>query len=263
MRVRGGAGLGDAIYLRPIAEYFLRQGKQVAVCCGWPGVFAGLDVEILPFDRFNIDVLAHYTVGKTNRQTNQWQDICASAGVGELPLRFRWKVLNQKLVDELRTKAAGRPLVLVSGGRRPMDRTDGFGLELLPEREAFEGALAALSDCFLVQIGNAKQIYGLRSDVDLNGGTSVTDLLDLGSSCDGIVGQCSFVIPLAEVFDRPLLIVWASAGMSPARHYYISSITPHKVLSKLATDRFVVDDWSEEQKKEVLDAFRHVLGSRG
>lgn len=240
-RIRGGAGLGDAIYLRPIAEHFISKGETVTACSNYPSVFSGLSMKTEPFDRFNIDVLAHYTVGKRRLGTNQWQDICSSAGVGAVSLKTKWEVKNAALIEHLRSEAAGRPLILVSGGRVPMARTDGFGMELLPKREAFEAALVGLGGCFLVQIGKAQQIYPLACDVDLNGSTSVADLLDLGASCDGVVGQCSFVIPLAEIFDKPLLIVWASAGLSPARHWYISSITPQKILSK-ASSNFVMDD---------------------
>lgn len=255
-RIRGGSGLGDAIYLRPIVEYFIRAGELITVCCGYPSVFDGTGATVLPFDRFNIDVLAHYTAGKLQRGTNQWQDICLSAGV-QVPLRFDWTVKNTALIERLRTQAAGRPLVIVHGGRVPMARTDGFGRELLPAREAFDAALAAISNCFLVQVGKADQVYPLKVDLSLNGSTSVSDLLDLGSSCDAIVGQCSFVIPLAEAFDKPLLIVWAAEGMSPARHYYISSITPEKVLSK-SSSKFVMDNWPQQKIREVARAFRNV-----
>lgn len=254
-RIRGGSGLGDAIYLRPIVEYFLNQGERVTVCCGYPEVFSGLDARVEPFDRLNIDVLAHYTAGKRRPGTNQWQDICSSAGVS-VPLRFDWTVKNPGLIQDLRARAAGRPLVIVHGGRTPMARADGFGKELLPKQQAFNVVLAALSDCFLVQIGKADQVYPLLADVSLNGSTSVSDLLDLGASCDAVVGQCSFVIPLAESFDKELLIVWAAEGMSPARHYYISSIKPEKVLSK-PSSQFVIDDWPAEKIREVARAFRN------
>lgn len=256
-RVRGGNGLGDAIYVRAIVEHLLRASEEVTVCTSYPEVFYGLPVKLEPFDRFNISVLAHYTAGKHRPGTNQWQDICLSAGV-ETQLHFAWSVKNEKLIESLRSQAVGRKLVLVSGGRVPMNRTDGFGIELLPERQAFIEALIALDDCFYVQVGKAEQLYALPTNLDLNGRTSVTDILDLGVSCDGLIGQCSFVIPLAEVFDKPLLIVWAALGMSPARHRYISSITPMKVLSK-PSSKFVMDDWPVEQIREEAIAFRRLF----
>ncbi len=139
-----------------------------------------------------------------------------------------------------------------------MARTDGFGKELLPRADAFNAALGVLVDCFLVQIGQAEQIYPLCCDVALNGNTSVADLLDLGAACDGVVAQCSFAVPLAEVFDKPALFVWAAHGMQYNMHPYVKQITPQKVLSK-PTSRFVVDDWLPDKIEEEVRAFRAVL----
>jgi hypothetical protein len=234
------------MYIRPIAEHFVRDGRVVVVCSNFSGVFVGSGVSaVVPFDRFNIDVLAHYTAGKADLSTNQWRDVCNSAGVW-VPLRFGWKVINKQLIESIRTDAAGRRVILVHGGRVPMGRSDGFGIELLPERAAFEQVMDELRDCFTVRIGKGPSLYDFSVDVDLNGATSVTDLLDLGASCDAVVGQCSFAIPLAEVFDKPLLCVWASRGMESNVHPYIRWITPQKVLSK-PSSRFVVDDWGREK----------------
>lgn len=256
MRIRGGAGLGDAIYIRPIAEYFVRAGNAVTVCSGFSEVFTGSGADVSPFDRFNIDVLAHYVVGKGDPTTNQWQDVCRSAGV-ETHLSFSWQVKNTELVNTLRENAAGRPLVLVSGGRTPMGRSDGFGKELMPDRKGFDAVLAEL-DCYTVRIGKGPTLYQLDVDIDLNGTTSVSDLLDLGVSCDGVVGQCSFVIPLAEVFDKHLLAIWAAHGMQSNMHPYIKRITPHKVLSK-KTSTFVIDAWDAKEISRMGNRFMRKL----
>jgi hypothetical protein len=256
VRIRGGAGLGDAMYIRPIAEHFVRAGESVTVCNAFDEVFIGSGAKVEPFDRFNIQVLAHYVLGKRDPTTNQWQDICKSAGVS-VPLCFDWTVRNLGLIEELAHKADGRPVILVHGGRTPMGRTDGFGKELLPDRRAFDTVMAELNDCFTVRVGKGADIYPLDVDVDLNGSTSVSDLLDIGSACDCVVGQCSFAIPLAEVFDKPLMVVWASHGMQYNMHPYIRQITPQKVLSK-PTSRFVVDDWTAERIQEAARAFRNL-----
>ena len=135
-----------------------------------------------------------------------------------------------------------------------MGRTDGFGAELLPERAAFDLVLDHLADYFLVRIGKGAERYPIACDVDLNGNTSVSDLLDLGSVCRGVVAQCSFCVPLAEVFDKPLLAIWAARGMEPARHRYIKQITPQKILSK-GTSLHVVDSWALEKIREAVRGF--------
>lgn len=255
--IRGGAGLGDAIYQRPIVERFVARGEQVTVCNSYPDVFLGSGAKVEPFRRDHIDVLAHYTAGKQNPATTQWQDLCNRAGV-DAPLRITWRTRNAAMIAGLRKLAGERPLLVVHGGRAPMGRSDGFGRELLPQREAFAAALAALGDCFTVQVGQAVQIYPLECDVTMNGCTSVADLIDLGQACDGIVGQCSFAVPLAEVFDKPALFVWAARGMESGRHPYIRSITPRKVLSK-ATSGYVMDNWTPGQIEGGARAFRESL----
>lgn len=253
-RVRGGSGVGDAIYVRVVAEYLAKIGPVMA-CSDQADIFIGAGVEVAPFSRERIDHLAHYTAGKNDTRTTQWQDVCRAAGIPEIPLSFVWTVRNQILIDDLKAMAKGRPIILVHGGRAPMARTDGFGAELLPKRAAFDGVLDALQGCFTVEVGKGTELYPLRADVDLCGRTSVSDLLDIGWSCDGVIGQCSFVVPIAECFDKPLLAIWASHGMEHTRHPYIRTITPQKVLAK-ATSSFIVDDWPIEKIKEAIDAFR-------
>jgi hypothetical protein len=253
IRIRGGSGLGDAIYQRPIVDHFIGCGEEVEVCSVHSDVFIGSGAVVSEFRRSSIDVLAHYTAGKQRADTTQWQDVCNSAGVPGLVLRFEWSVQNIPLVHDLKAMAKGKPIVLVHGGRAPMARTDGFGAELLPKRAAFDAALDALEDCFLVEVGKGTELYPLRADVDLNGRTTVADLIDIAWICDAVVGQCSFVVPLAECFDKPLLAIWAAHGMEHTRHPYIKSITPQKVLSKPSSS-FVVDDWDTERIQEAARA---------
>jgi hypothetical protein len=180
--------------------------------------------------------------------------VCGTAGFDELPLKINWTINNPKLVKSMQRKAAGRKIVLVHGGRNPMGRTDGFGADLLPDGKAFNCALDALDDCFLIRIGKGRQIYSIKSHIDLNDTTTVSDMFDIASVCDGIVPQCSFAVPLAECFDKPLLVVWSARGLESG-HAYINTITPKKILSK-PTSQFVMDDWAEEKIKEVVGAFR-------
>lgn len=258
IRIRGGRGLGDSLYVRPIVDYLRRLGERVTALSDYPDVFLGSGAEVQPFTRQGVNLLAHYTSGKSNPKTTQWQDVLRSARMpGALPLRFAWPVRNQALVDALLARAAGRPLVLVHGGREPMNRRDGFGLELMPGRAAFVTALESLADCFLVRVGRGPQLYELPADADLNGDTTVSDLLDVASQCAGIVAQCSFAVPLAECFDRPLLAVWSARGLV-SREEYVRLITPRKILCG-ARDSFVMDDWQNDQIKESAIAFRGMV----
>lgn len=254
IRVRGGSGLGDSIYMRPIVDHVVASGRPAMVYSNFADVFIGSGARVEPFNRLRTEVIAHYTGGKSNPLTTQWDDVCRCAGMGWMPFEFPWTVRNGRLIDRMREAAAGRPIVLVHGGREPMGRRDGFGRELLPVREAFVAALEAFDDCLLVGIGKAEPLYSLPVHQDLNGGTSVSDLMDLASDCDYVVGQCSFAVPLAEAFDKPFLGIWSAVGLASTTPF-IRQITPNKVLSK-PTSRHVIDDWRHVTIKEAARAFR-------
>ena len=246
--LRGGSGLGDSLYVRVVAEELIRQGHKVTAYTDYPDVFIGVTCRVESFGRTGINCVAHYTAGKQNPATSQWDDVCDSAQVPRVPFGFTWNVINSQLVSQVKEQARGRPVVLIHGGRAPMNRVDNFGIELLPEKQAFDRVQEAIRrEVFLVRIGEGTQKYPLdRVELDLWGKTSVADLIDLASICDALVAPCSFVVPLAEAFDKPLLAIWAASGLYPARHPYIKSITPRKVLAKPSSS-FVMDDWNPER----------------
>lgn len=260
IRIRGASGLGDSVYLRAVAEHFARQGERVIACSNFPEIFKGSPVETEPFRRTDVDRVAHYVTGKTRRGTTQWQDVCIAAGaIGEVPFRFDWTRGPRGWVERVREMAGDLPVVLVHGGRVPMNRTDGFGSKIMPAREPFARALGRVgADCYLVAVGRRiDRVYTLPCDLDLTDATTVPDLLDLFQDADGVVGQCSFAVPMAEVFDRPLLAIWSSEGLED-REPYVRQITPEKVLSK-PSSRHVVDDVPAEEIIAAAAAFaRHV-----
>ncbi len=253
--------MGDGMYVRAVCEHLAKTHSDITACTNYPELFDGTGIGTAPFSRQNIDRLAHYSARKAKTDSCQWDDVCDAAQIPRIPLKIAHQVRNRAMIERLRIFADGKPMILVHGGRVPMGRTDGFGKELLPNVEAFGAVLEALHDCFLIQIGNAEQVYALDCDITLNGSTTVTDLLDLGLACDGVVAQCSFAVPLAEVFDKPFLAVWAARGMAMGVHPYIRAIKPAKILSK-PTSLHVVDDWTPEKIRGVACGFRFLVGSR-
>lgn len=259
MRIRTGKGLGDTIYLRPIVEHFIRSGKRVTALVDYPEILEGTGASTEPFRRNSVDVVAHYVDGKSSPNTTQWFDMCASAGIKNLSLSFHWNIKNYKLLRSIDKMANGRKIILVHGGRAPYGRQDGFGNELVPTRDSFACVLNSMRNCFRVLIGKDSQLYPLSdcADFDLSGNTSVSDLLDLGKFCNGLVAQCSFAVPLAEVFNKPLLAVWSSVGLESVEPY-IKATTPKKILSK-PTSHYVLDSWDVSQIAEHSNAFCRLL----
>lgn len=253
IRLRGGSGLGDSIYLRVVAEHLVRKGDRVCVLSDWPDVFIGSGATVERFSRNGVTMLAHYATARQDQRTTQFQDMLNSARIAEaVPLRFKWTVRNPALIERLKAEADGRPIVLVHGGREAFGRNDGLGAEMLPEREAFETVLGAV-DAFKVRVGKGEQKYPLSVDLDLSDQTSVSDVLDIAAACDGVVGQCSFIIPLAECFGKPLLTVWASRGLK-SQHPIIKLVTPQKILAAPST--YVIDDVPLDEMAAVAWSWR-------
>ena len=247
-RIRGGSGLGDSLYVQSVARHLVSRGVDLEVCSDWPEVFQNLPVTLVPFSRANIDYLAHYSKRK-EENTDQFVDCCLQAGIKEsVNLTLDWKTRDTRLTQSL----ADKRILLVHGGREPMARKDRFGRELLPNEHVFNRILESLHDVYyIVQIGSGAQLYPLKHvDLDLTNKTSVSDLFDLASIAKRFMGQVSFIIPLAESFDKKALIVWAHKGLS-SQERYIARIIPQKILHKV-TCSYVVDNWPDEKLEKTL-----------
>ena len=256
-RIRSGFGLGDNLYLQSVVRHLVGQGVKLDVCTPYPELFQH-DVEFSEFSRHNIAILAHYTRGKKDRNTTQWEDVCLSAKVStKIPLQLDWKIQNDVLVERVLKQSEGRNIIAVLLPRPPMGRSDNFGAEILPDC----GVIAHLiKPYYTVQLGKGTPLYDLDVSVDYANQTSVTDMLDIASICDGFIGYPSFFVPLAESLNKPGLFVWSRQGLESAQ-WFIRSITPQKLLHK--TNHFVVDDYQEELIDSVAEEFMNVLDQRG
>lgn len=255
--IRGGMGLGDALYVQAVARHLVAKGQRLQVATAWPDVFRFIDVQTVPFRRSDIDILAHYSRRK-NHRTGQFEDVCIQAGIdGPVELRVDWQTADSDLVRRLR--ADGRPIVCVQLPRSPMGRSDGFGSELLPDCKVIQRAIDFLGGrALVVQIGAGQALFRFKGiDVDLSNETTVSELLDVASIADGFLGYVSFLVPLAESFSKPALLVWSKRGLkSPTG--YIRQITPQKVLHR-STSMHVVDDWRPDDVRAVEERFWNAI----
>jgi hypothetical protein len=252
--IRSGRGLGDALYLQGVARHLVEKGQDVEVCTGWPDVFRPLadKVRVSPFRKDRLDRVAHYVSRKTIKDTDQFTDCCKSAGIDE-PVDFR---LDWQVVSPVWKEMISHPLVLVQLPREPMDRKDGYGMELLPDCRTIQRAIDMLRErgVKVVQIGKGEPLYTFRNlTADLSNMTSVTDVLDLASLADGMLGYCSFMAPLAECLNRPALLVWSRRGLR-SNNPFIRQIVPTKIFNK-PSSRAVMDDCSDQELTEAVDAF--------
>ena len=265
--IRGGMGLGDALYLQALVGHLLElwARESFEVCNRYPEVFAPLGerVRVSPFRRDRIDVLGHYARRK-GQHSRQWQDVCLEAGAPDsLELRLTWRRTDAELVRMVEQKAEGRPIVLVQLPRAPMGRTDGFGHELLPDCRKIQRQLDELAGrVFFVLVGSGYPLFRFRGiDLDLTEKTSVSQLIDLAEASAGLIGYCSFFVPLAEGFKKPALFAWSARGMRSAT-VYVRTITPAKILER-ASSFWFVDEGPLEESDHARKRFAISIGLEG
>lgn len=244
--MRGGSGLGDAIYLNAVARHLVVQGHKVEVCSNWPEVFRFTDVQVSPFRRERINRLAHYSARKGRVGTTQFQDCCDSAQVKNVELKLDWVSGEVNLP---------KPYICVQLPRAPMGRSDGFGKEILPDCRRIQQAIDAIKGrATVVQIGSGKPLFSFeRVDIDLSNKTSVSQMIDVASQAIAFIGYPSFLVPLAEALDKRALLVWSRKGLVSGTQY-VRQITPQKVIHKPSC-RWVIDNCNEAQIVEEVNAF--------
>lgn len=253
--IRGGMGLGDALYVQAIARYLVQRGERLKVCTAWPDVFGPLGdrVQIEGFRRANVSILAHYSLRKKQAATTQFQDCCIEAGIsGPVELRLDWRPPQGRIVEGLRED--GRPVLCVQLPRNPMGRTDGFGAELLPNCRKIQAAIdAARGRALIVQVGSGAPLFRFSGiDVDLANKTTVSELIDIAAAADLFLGYPSFLLPLAESLAKPVLMVFSSRGLE-SRTLYVRLITPRKLLHS-ASSRAVIDSDTDQKIGEAMHA---------
>lgn len=255
IRIRGGSGLGDSLYVQAIARYLVGQGERLEVCSDWPDVFRPLRsaVTVSPFRRREIDRLAHYAGRRAIAGTTQFEDCCLSAGVPRTTaLQLDWQIDEELRLHRLIDRPA---IIAVQLPRAPMGRTDGYGRDLLPDCGVLQRIIYRLvRDAAIIQVGAGEPLYHFTGvDLDFANCTTVPELLDIAAQVDGFVGYPSFVIPLAESLGKPALIVWSRAGLRSAREP-VRQMTPQKLLHG-PLSRFVIDDCSPSALEAATDAF--------
>jgi len=256
--IRSGRGLGDSIYLESVVRHLIeRDGKALRVASDWPDVFAqhGDQVTVVPFSRTNIEILAHYAIRKRCNDSTQFEDMCISARIEEkVQLRLDWPAPTDGPAVELQNFL--KPIVLVQMPRAPMGRTDGFGMDILPDCRVIQRVIDQIRDrALIVQVGAGKALHKFDGiDVDLSNQTTVRELLDLGAVCSGVVGYCSFILAMAEAMQKPSLMVWSRRGLT-SRDVYISQIKPEKIIQYPALTKYVVDDCNDYELIGATNAF--------
>lgn len=248
--IRSGSGLGDSIYLQSIVRHMRMRGRDVIPRSNFPDVFIPLSVPVRPQSKEGSPIVAHYVSGIGRPGTSQFRDMCIMAGIKEpVEMRLDWTPSSLNLLNGL-----DRPLIAVMLPRLPMDRTDGFGAELMPRWTTMQ-RLIDMAEGSVVQIGKGEQVYRFRGiDLDLSNKTSVRELLDVASMVDGFLGICSFMIPLAESLQKPFFALWSSSGLS-SKIAHIRSIRPEKIIHRKDLGHYAIDSQPQDTIEAAFKLF--------
>ena len=259
--IRGPSGLGDAIYVNPIAQAFSRMYDKVLVRTKYPEVFKYCKkVETVPFKKGGADKEFNYGGKRREDQsTSQWQDLLITSGLSmNTPYVIEWRLTNRQLEKMINDNAENKKILIMSSPHVPFARLDKFGLELIPNWKKFIPLLEYAKDngYFIIQAGKGKCLwdYGKLIDIDLTNKTTVCDIMDLGIIGDVFLGQPGFIVPLAEGNGKNLYLIFSRRGLN-CNTEFLKNITGKKVCS---TRRgfWGVDDFTDEK---LVESFRKCL----
>jgi hypothetical protein len=166
-------------------------------------VFAGIPVTFSQHaesDRPAGFSLRHKLVGRYAHfeGMDQFSICCRRAGIAEaVKLDLRWKVANRGLVERIRRKAAGRPVLVY----QPRKRNN----EMSPEPTPFYAWVRKRSDCYRVRVGHPKYVESVVSEceLDLFGKTEVADILDVATAADLFFGDLCYLGIVADALGKP------------------------------------------------------------
>jgi len=249
MIIRGSSGLGDSIYLYPVAKHYKDKGQDVKVTSNYPEIFRDLNIEVIRFRKGNGDMIVS-SGSRRNFPTRQFEDVCVLAKIqGKIELKIPWKQRNGKLIRRATERMGNKRMMIVMASYMPFGRNDNFGEELMPNYKVMDMLIQAChNEFYIVLVGKGRQYHRFNGiDLDLSNKTSVSDLLDLVNISSVVVSQHGFMTPLCEALDKKLFSFFSRRGLKSQKSF-LSKITPQKIIMKKST-AWVVDDEPIEQIK--------------
>lgn len=255
MRIRGARGLGDAVYVYPIAKHFIDKGVKVEVMTRYPEIYNTLDCECI--DRYigpKPDIDCRYGPRYPNQETNMWEDTLIQAGLQneniELKIAYDWsevfKFPTQKKICLIKTPCYAQ------------GKDNGMTACLLPKLEVFQKIIDEFKDqCYFVMAGlkNTLEFEFKGIDEDLSHIDKIPRLVALVDQSDIVLTPSSHFVSFAEGLDKKLMIGFAQTGIDSQVSFYRWS-TPAKVITKPNTSDAFIDS---EPITRIFERFKRLL----
>lgn len=245
--LHGSLGLGDAIYMWPLVKHYTSIRNDVVVVTRYPELFCTLDCQTVAPE----NVLDCRCSARTKElDTNVFEDTFITAGLSIRPpleIKRFWDVRKYKTI---------KPVCIIRTPSFPV-QGDATSRCMVPHFHVYQKIINAYRDrVYFVSIGWPLNI-GFKLDVDLDL-TGIKDLREYLGAIDGgdiVISQPGHCVPIAEALNKPLLAIFANAGLRSEEKRY-KYTTPSKILTRQKS-RWIADIDPIEQ---ILDIFGKILG---
>jgi hypothetical protein len=253
--IKGASGLGDNLYLYPIAKHYSTTHDKVYLMSDYPVLFEPLPkVECFRHLKLNyipiregekirkkeIDVRCTYGPRKHIKGTSQFEDMYIFANerfgqsIPKLKLEMPWEIKNKELIDTIKlvaSKNGPRKIAVVAAPYQPFGREDKWGdeIKIAPETIQYICDELKLMNYLVITVGNEFSLLEPMVEYNLINQTSVEDLLDLVYISDLCVTQIGNLLPMAEVFGKKNITIF-SHNISNCEHKFLRAITPDKCV---------------------------------
>jgi len=227
--IRGASGLGDSIYLYPVAKYFLDHNYKVSVASKYPELFDTLDITVRKnykdFDKINVK--CNYCRRKKDLNTSQFEDTVILAEIRE------------KIKLEIDFDRSKSNIIASSGITQPYVITSGlYSVDIPPYVKPacnytfFNSFIQKIRHNYkVVVIGDVSNVAPDPVDYDLRGKTNIYDLLSLVDQSSFVFSQCGFLLPMGEALNKVVFSVLPHE-IRTSSNWFVKSITPKKVCTK-------------------------------
>ncbi len=253
--IKGASGLGDSIYLVPIAKHYSTDYDQINIMTNYPMLFEHLPkVKCYKHEKLNyiripggqIPINQRFTYGarKYTPGTSQYTDYLMFGNVDtNIPLEMDWAVRSTELIGNIKKNAMGDKICILSAPYVPFGRVDEWGAILRIKPDIMQAIVDKYkNDIYFVQVGNEFALHRIKGvQLDLISKTSVADLLDLVSICDIGLSQIGNLLPLCECLNKKNFLIFSQDAMQ-SENRFCAAITPDKTVHYKDLNLSVIDN---------------------
>ena len=249
--LKGASGLGDTILAYPIVKYYADRYDVVYYMTDYPELYETLrNVVCSKHEKVNyinirggikhpVNIRFTYCGRKYTEGTSQFQDTCMSAGVPKtLECKIDWTIKNKQ--NDYRND---KPVCVLSAPYEPFGREDQWGKLLRINNDVMDAIVESYKDRVdFVQIGNKYTLYKVPNvKHDLVNKTSVSDLMDIVSTCDIGLSQIGNLLPMCEALGKKSFTIFSKKALM-CDNKFLNSITPDKVVHDRSKNCSIIDD---------------------